>query len=109
MIFGGENSGLPTYPLTPVYRCHKLVDSFSPNHFFGGLGTDFSDCGKGSELPFFLNKRKDLCLQMHMAFFEIRFPCRDKWIKLMSKSDKFRVTAGKSEQNRILKNRYIHL
>jgi hypothetical protein len=69
MVFAGENSGLPTYPITPVYRCHKLVDSFSQNDFFGDLGTDFSDCRKGSELPFFLNKRRDLCLQMYIAFF----------------------------------------
>jgi hypothetical protein len=59
IVFGGENSGLPTYPLTPVYRCHKLVDSFSRNHFFEELGTDFSDFRRGSELPFFLNKRRE--------------------------------------------------
>ncbi len=59
MVFGGDDNGLPAYPLTPVYRCHKVVDSFSQNQFFGELRTDFSDCRKGSKLPFFsvLKKR----------------------------------------------------
>ena len=52
-----------------IYTSHKLVDAFSQNHFFGEFGTDFSDCRRGSELPFFLNKRKDPCLEMCIALF----------------------------------------
>jgi len=47
----------------------QLVDWFSQNHFFGEFGTDFSDCIRASELLFFLNKRRDLYLEMYVAFF----------------------------------------
>jgi len=63
-----------------LYRCRdrhseikncfiQLVYSFSQNHFFGEFGTDFSDCRRASELLFFLNKRRKLCLEMYIPFF----------------------------------------
>ena len=63
-----------------LYRCRdshseskncfiQLVDWFSQNHVFGEFGTDFSDCVRASELLFILNKRRDLYLEMHIAFF----------------------------------------
>ena len=60
--------GRDSHSETKIFT-HKLVDWFSQNHFFGELGTDFLDCRRASELLFFLNKRRDLCLEMYIAFF----------------------------------------
>ena len=49
--------------ITPVYSSRKLVDSFSQTHFFGELGTNFSDCARGSKL-------RNLCSKMSVAFFQ---------------------------------------